>query len=64
MDSPFRENLHTNAAPSDTECQRIRELLVDPCKEAADLTVEIERLQALISQLTEERARLNDLSLH
>ncbi|KAJ6561729.1 hypothetical protein B0H19DRAFT_1142455 [Mycena capillaripes] len=60
MDTPFKDILHTNAVPSNAECQRIHELLLDPREEAAALTVEIERLQALISQLTQKRAHLNE----
>ncbi|KAJ6561762.1 hypothetical protein B0H19DRAFT_901463, partial [Mycena capillaripes] len=60
MDSPFKEIFHTNAVPSDTYCQRIRELLVGPQKKVAELAAEIERLQSLISQLSKKRDRLND----
>ncbi|KAJ6561748.1 hypothetical protein B0H19DRAFT_1068488 [Mycena capillaripes] len=60
MDSPFKEILHTNAVPSDPDCQRIRELLVGPQKEVAELTAEIERLLGLISQLSKKRDHLND----
>ncbi|KAJ7883990.1 hypothetical protein B0H13DRAFT_1721179 [Mycena leptocephala] len=60
MVTPFQEILHTNAVPSDAECQRIRELLVGPRREAAELSDEIERLQGLIHHLTEKRAHLND----
>ncbi|KAJ7918994.1 hypothetical protein B0H13DRAFT_2657103 [Mycena leptocephala] len=60
MVTPFQEILHTNAVPSDAECQRIRELLVGPRRVAAELSDEIERLQGLIHQLTEKRAHLND----
>ncbi|KAJ6561860.1 hypothetical protein B0H19DRAFT_894253, partial [Mycena capillaripes] len=60
MDSPFKEILHTNTIPSDTDCQRIRELLVGPQKEVAELTAKIECLQDLISQLSKKRDQLND----
>ncbi|KAJ6561726.1 hypothetical protein B0H19DRAFT_1259372 [Mycena capillaripes] len=47
--------------PMDTPYNwHIRELLVGPQKEVADLTAEIQRLQALISQLAEKRDRLNE----
>ncbi|KAJ6582068.1 hypothetical protein B0H19DRAFT_1252209 [Mycena capillaripes] len=60
MDSPFKEILHTNTIPSDTDCQRIRELLVGPQKEVAELTAEIKRLEGLIGQLSEKRDQLNN----
>ncbi|KAJ6561759.1 hypothetical protein B0H19DRAFT_909252, partial [Mycena capillaripes] len=60
MDSPFTEILHTNAVPSDTECQRIRQLLVGPQKEVAGLTEEIDRVQILLKELEGKRDRLND----
>ncbi|KAJ7234177.1 hypothetical protein B0H12DRAFT_163021 [Mycena haematopus] len=59
MDSPFEKILHTNTVPSDADCQRIRELLVEPLKNAAELTAQIECLQSQINQLTEKRDRLN-----
>ncbi|KAJ7755575.1 hypothetical protein B0H16DRAFT_717519 [Mycena metata] len=60
MDTPFKDILHTNTVPSDEECQRIRELLAGPRKEAAQLTEEIERLHTLIRELTEKRDNLNE----
>ncbi|KAJ7755568.1 hypothetical protein B0H16DRAFT_1828939 [Mycena metata] len=57
MDSPFKDILHTNTAPSDEDCQRIRELLAGPRREAAQLT---ERLHSLIKELTEKRDNLNE----
>ncbi|KAJ6561753.1 hypothetical protein B0H19DRAFT_991736 [Mycena capillaripes] len=60
METPYKDILHTNTVPSDTDCQRIRELLVGPRKEVADLTAEIKRLQALINELSEKRDHLND----
>ncbi|KAJ7767203.1 hypothetical protein B0H16DRAFT_1453530 [Mycena metata] len=59
MDTPFKNILHTNTAPSDEDCQHIRELLAGPRNEAARLTEEIERLHALIKELTEKRDNLN-----
>ncbi|KAJ7755580.1 hypothetical protein B0H16DRAFT_1372103 [Mycena metata] len=60
MDTPFKDILHTNTAPSDEDCERIRELLAGPRKEAAQLTEEIERLHGLIEELTEKRDNLNE----
>ncbi|KAJ6561749.1 hypothetical protein B0H19DRAFT_943110, partial [Mycena capillaripes] len=60
VDTPYKDILHTNAVPSDTDCQHIRELLVGRQKEVAELTAEIERLQSLISQLSKKRDQLND----
>ncbi|KAJ7767209.1 hypothetical protein B0H16DRAFT_1366522 [Mycena metata] len=60
MDTPFKDILHTNTVPLDEDCQRIRELLAGPRKEAAQLTEEIERLHALIQELTEKRDNLNE----
>ncbi|KAF8176151.1 hypothetical protein K438DRAFT_80257 [Mycena galopus ATCC 62051] len=60
MESSFSEMLGTNVVPSDAECQRIRELLAGPQKEAAEITCEIERLQAMINELTKRRDFLNE----
>ncbi|KAJ7157538.1 hypothetical protein C8R43DRAFT_921527 [Mycena crocata] len=59
MDSPFQNILYTNTIPSDKECQRIRELLVGPRNDVADLTHEIERMQVLLNKLISKRERLN-----
>ncbi|KAJ7212632.1 hypothetical protein GGX14DRAFT_564383 [Mycena pura] len=56
--SPFEDILHTNVVPSDAQCDDIRAFLVGPCKELADLTEEIERLQSLLDQTTEKRDKL------
>ncbi|KAF7376132.1 hypothetical protein MSAN_00028100 [Mycena sanguinolenta] len=55
MNSPFKGILHTNTVPSDEDLQRIHDLLKEPRKEAAALSVEIERLRALIHQLIQKR---------
>ncbi|KAJ7662952.1 hypothetical protein B0H17DRAFT_909987, partial [Mycena rosella] len=57
---PFERILHTNAVPSDADCQRIRDLLAGPRKEAADLSAEISRIQELLDELTEKRDALDD----
>ena len=57
-DSPFEDILHTNLVPSDAQCDDIRAFLVGPCKELADLTEEIERLQSLLDQTTKKRGEL------
>ncbi|KAJ7231323.1 hypothetical protein C8J57DRAFT_1581030 [Mycena rebaudengoi] len=51
MNSPYTSILHTNTVPSDAECNRIRELLVNPCREAAELREEIQRLQQKLERL-------------
>ncbi|KAJ6605967.1 hypothetical protein B0H10DRAFT_1749327, partial [Mycena sp. CBHHK59/15] len=58
MDSPFKDILHTNAVPSDADCQRIGALLVGPRKEAEELTQEIGRIQAMLNDLAQKRDRL------
>ncbi|KAJ7472641.1 hypothetical protein FB451DRAFT_1089526 [Mycena latifolia] len=58
IDTPFKDWLHTNAVPSDAECQRIHELLAGPRREVDEITDEIERLQTLINELTGKRAHL------
>ncbi|KAJ6598524.1 hypothetical protein B0H10DRAFT_2441478 [Mycena sp. CBHHK59/15] len=58
MDSPFKNILHTNAVPSDADCQRIRALLVGPRKEAEELSQEIGRIQAVLDYLTRKRGHL------
>ncbi|KAJ7919020.1 hypothetical protein B0H13DRAFT_268528 [Mycena leptocephala] len=60
MDTPFKELLHTNSVPSEAECQRIRELLFGPRKEAAELTNEIERVQTLLKELAMKRDALHE----
>ncbi|KAJ6459454.1 hypothetical protein C8R47DRAFT_1162020 [Mycena vitilis] len=60
METHFKDILHTNIAPSEADCERIRKLLLAPLKEAEELTEEIKRLQSVISQLTEKRERLED----
>ncbi|KAJ7679267.1 hypothetical protein DFH06DRAFT_1078732 [Mycena polygramma] len=55
METPFQEILHTNAIPSDADCEQIRDLLV-----AAELDEEIERIQVLLKQLIGKRDHLND----
>jgi hypothetical protein len=46
VDTPLNEILHPNAILSDKKCQRIRELPFGPLKEVAELSTEIESLQA------------------
>ncbi|KAJ6578974.1 hypothetical protein B0H10DRAFT_1745005, partial [Mycena sp. CBHHK59/15] len=61
MDSPFKGILHTNAVPSQSDCWRIRALLVGPRKEAHELTQEIGRIQAMLDDLTQKRDHLVNL---
>ncbi|KAJ6598529.1 hypothetical protein B0H10DRAFT_734392 [Mycena sp. CBHHK59/15] len=58
MDSPFKDILHTNAVPSDADCQRIRAFLVGPRTEAEELTLKIGRIQAMLDDLTRKRDQL------
>ncbi|KAJ7472633.1 hypothetical protein FB451DRAFT_1367550 [Mycena latifolia] len=59
-DTPFKDLLHTNTVPSDTECQRIHELLVGPRKEVDKISDEIDHLQSLINELAGKRAHLTE----
>jgi hypothetical protein len=58
MHSPFNAILHTNAIPSDTECDSIRNAMEGPLKELAGVTEEISRLQSLIDEAARKRERL------
>ncbi|KAJ7724954.1 hypothetical protein DFH07DRAFT_854492 [Mycena maculata] len=60
MESPFKDILYTNIAPSDSQCQTIRELLVGPHQEIANLTDEIVATQALLEALAQRRAALEE----
>ncbi|KAJ6559988.1 hypothetical protein B0H19DRAFT_890834, partial [Mycena capillaripes] len=60
MDSPFIDILHTNALPSDSECQRIRHFLADSEKELDHLTEELERLDALRKEILQKRRHLQE----
>ncbi|KAJ7508777.1 hypothetical protein B0H11DRAFT_1962561 [Mycena galericulata] len=51
MDSPFKGILHTNAVPTDPECEAIRDFLKNPRRKLAELTEEITRLQSLRDEL-------------
>ncbi|KAJ7101333.1 hypothetical protein B0H15DRAFT_408902 [Mycena belliarum] len=57
--SPFQSILHTNIAPSDADCRRIRELLLTPQQELADLDKEISRVQDQLDALTRRKAALD-----
>ncbi|KAJ7730696.1 hypothetical protein DFH07DRAFT_162242 [Mycena maculata] len=60
MESPFKDILHTNAVPSDADCQTIRDFLVGPREEMAALTDEIAALRALLDERTSKRAVLDE----
>ncbi|KAJ7724944.1 hypothetical protein DFH07DRAFT_971060 [Mycena maculata] len=60
MESPFKDILYTNIAPSDSQCQTIRELLVGPHQEIANLTDEIVATQALLEAHTQRRAAVEE----
>ncbi|KAJ6530266.1 hypothetical protein B0H19DRAFT_904173, partial [Mycena capillaripes] len=53
MESPFRQHLNTNYAPTDAEIDRIRAHL-------APHEAELARLEALIRDLTAQRDRVKD----
>ncbi|KAJ6559913.1 hypothetical protein B0H19DRAFT_1375868 [Mycena capillaripes] len=58
MDSPFQDILHTNVAPSDSECRGILDFLEGPCKQIDDLTAELRRLESLRKELLQKRREL------
>ncbi|KAJ7253527.1 hypothetical protein C8J57DRAFT_1348365 [Mycena rebaudengoi] len=60
MESPYSDILNTNTVPSDEECQRIRHFLVEPRREASDLTDQIARMQKSLEDLTRKRDVLNE----
>ncbi|KAJ7724950.1 hypothetical protein DFH07DRAFT_261913 [Mycena maculata] len=60
MQSPFKNILYTNTAPSDSQCQTIRDFLVAPREEIAALTDEIVTTQALLDALTQRRAAVEE----
>ncbi|KAJ7253501.1 hypothetical protein C8J57DRAFT_1722395 [Mycena rebaudengoi] len=55
MESPFKHMLNTNVIPNDAECQQIRDFLVDPRREAAQLAEQIARMQKLLEDLARKR---------
>ncbi|KAJ7509109.1 hypothetical protein B0H11DRAFT_1703386 [Mycena galericulata] len=59
MDSPFKGILHTNAVPTDPECEAIRNFLKNPRRKLAELTEEITRLQSLVDEAVRQRDELN-----
>ncbi|KAJ7253553.1 hypothetical protein C8J57DRAFT_626486 [Mycena rebaudengoi] len=60
MESPFRHMLNTNIIPDDAECQQIRDFLVDPRREAAQLAEQIARMQKVLEDLTRKRDDLTE----
>ncbi|KAJ7124124.1 hypothetical protein C8R43DRAFT_1135703 [Mycena crocata] len=60
MNSPFTDILHTNAVPSDSECDDIRGLLEAQRKELTEATKEVIRLQALVEEATKTRDKLQE----
>ncbi|KAJ7730700.1 hypothetical protein DFH07DRAFT_162317 [Mycena maculata] len=60
MESPFKDMLHTNTAPSDADCQTIHDFLVGPREEIAVLTDEIVATEALLDKLNQKRAVLKE----
>ncbi|KAJ7185314.1 hypothetical protein C8R46DRAFT_376397 [Mycena filopes] len=60
MNSSFAHILRTNAVPSDSESERIRDLLQGPRKQLVEVTGELSRLQSLIDEATRTRDELQD----
>ncbi|KAJ7253503.1 hypothetical protein C8J57DRAFT_1659580 [Mycena rebaudengoi] len=60
MKSPFKHMLNTNVIPNDAECQQIRDFLVDPRKEAAQLAEQIARMQKVLDDLARKRDDLTE----
>ncbi|KAJ7912894.1 hypothetical protein B0H13DRAFT_2659840 [Mycena leptocephala] len=60
MDSPFQEILHTNAVPSDEECDAIRHFLETPLKELAGLTDRFTHLQHLLDDVSKKRDQMKE----
>ncbi|KAJ7253571.1 hypothetical protein C8J57DRAFT_626920 [Mycena rebaudengoi] len=60
MESPFKHMLNTNVIPDDAECQRIHDFLLEPRKEATELSEQIARTQKLLDDLTRKRDDLTD----
>ncbi|KAF7341228.1 F-box domain-containing protein [Mycena venus] len=59
IDSPFESLIHTNAVPSDTDCDRIRALLHRAQKQVEDLVQKIEETRLQLDDLTRERDNAN-----
>ncbi|KAJ7701562.1 hypothetical protein B0H17DRAFT_1045821 [Mycena rosella] len=55
MDTPYKDLL------SDDECRQVRDFLVAPINEVAELTLEMNHLQVLPSQFTRKQDDLNEL---
>ncbi|KAJ7153805.1 hypothetical protein C8R46DRAFT_1006468 [Mycena filopes] len=58
--SPFSHLLCTNTVPSDAECDAIRQFLSGLKKDFAAVTNEIARMQAVLSDLTDQSHRLSE----
>ncbi|KAJ6512788.1 hypothetical protein C8R45DRAFT_1067949 [Mycena sanguinolenta] len=56
--SPFAARLNTNYVPSDSEILEIRALLAEPEKELARMDAQIEKMEAALAQLKEQRELL------
>ncbi|KAJ7681893.1 hypothetical protein DFH06DRAFT_283797 [Mycena polygramma] len=52
MESPFKDMLHSNVVPSDSECQRIRDLLAGSQKQFDELTEELARLDTMRNEIS------------
>ncbi|KAJ7448002.1 hypothetical protein FB451DRAFT_767631 [Mycena latifolia] len=61
METPYKDLLYTNIVPSDEECRRIRDFVVAPMNEVAELNPEIARLQSLLGRLTRRRDDLKEV---
>ncbi|KAJ7436562.1 hypothetical protein FB451DRAFT_188896 [Mycena latifolia] len=61
METPYKDLLYTNIVPSDEECRRIRDFVVAPMNELAELNPQIARLQSLLGRLTRRRDDLKEV---
>ncbi|KAJ7812065.1 hypothetical protein B0H13DRAFT_2145129 [Mycena leptocephala] len=58
MESPFQSILYTNIAPTEGDCERIRDFLDSPRKELLDLAQQIEQRKRLLEELERKRDEL------
>ncbi|KAJ6537945.1 hypothetical protein B0H19DRAFT_1181334 [Mycena capillaripes] len=58
MHSPFEKVLHTNLAPSETECDTIRDLVGGWRKDYTRITADIVRLQSLVDEAARRQEEL------
>ncbi|KAJ7740462.1 hypothetical protein DFH07DRAFT_839112 [Mycena maculata] len=65
FETPYEKLLHTNSAPSEQECLRIRDFVVGPAKEFENNAAEIARLKAELDSLANRQRQLTEfIGLH